>query len=304
MEREELTFPSGGETCAAYLFRPPAAAGDVPCVVMAHGFTGTRDERLPAFAERFAQAGLAALVFDYRHFGASTGEPRQVLDIGRQLEDYRAAIRFARTLTGVDPERIALWGSSFSGGHVLTLTAQDPSIAAAVVQVPFADGIPTVRLAPLRNALRGTLLGIADRAGALVGRPPVRIPVIGAPGTFAVMTAPEAKPGFEAIVPPGSLWRNEVAARIMLRVGTYRPLAGADRIACPLLVCVAERDETAPPAPGIRAAERAPRGELKLYPYGHFEVYVGEPFEQVVADQVEFLARQVRPAPAPTAATA
>jgi fermentation-respiration switch protein FrsA (DUF1100 family) len=78
---------------------------------------GARDQRLDAFAERFARAGLAALVFDYRHFGDSQGEPRQLLDIGRQLADWRAAIGYARTVDGIDPARIALWGSSFSGGH-------------------------------------------------------------------------------------------------------------------------------------------------------------------------------------------
>ena len=213
--------------------------------------------------------------------------------IGRQQDDYRAAISFARTLSGIDAQRIALWGSSFSGGHVLALAAEDHTLAAVVAQVPFADGIPTVRAAAPVNALRGTALGIADQAAALAGRPPVTMPAVGDPGTFAVMTAPEARPGFEAIVGPGSRWRNEVAARIMLRVAAYRPVARANRIACPLLVCVGEHDETTPPAPAIKAAERAPHGELKVYPYGHFDVYVGAPFERVVADQVEFLERHL-----------
>src|SRR3954447_9811523 len=120
-EREDVTFPSAGERCAAYLYRPEGAAGDVPCVVMAHGFSATRDDGLPAYAEAFAAAGIAALVFDYRHFGASTGTPRQLLDVGKQHEDYRAAIAYARAMGGIDPQRIALWGSSFSGGHVIAI---------------------------------------------------------------------------------------------------------------------------------------------------------------------------------------
>jgi pimeloyl-ACP methyl ester carboxylesterase len=102
------------------------------------------------------------------------------------------------------------------------------------------------------------------------------------------MTEPDTQPGFDAIVPPGSPWRNEVAARIMLRVATYRPERVAPRVACPLLVCVCERDTTTPPAAAIRMAERAPRGELVRYPIGHFDVYVGEGFERAVADQTAF----------------
>ena len=131
-EREDLTFPSGEDTCAAWLYRPDGVAGPVPCVVMAHGFTATRGDRLPAYAERFAAAGLAVLLFDYRHFGDSTGAPRQLLDIGRQQADYRAAVAFARTLEGIDAQRIALFGTSFSGGHVVAVAAKDPSIAAVV----------------------------------------------------------------------------------------------------------------------------------------------------------------------------
>jgi len=98
----------------------------------------SRDARLDAYAERFVAAGLAALVFDYRHFGASAGHPRQLMDIDRQLGDWRAAIAYARSLPGIDPDRIALWGTSFSGGHVAALAAADPRIAAAISQVPYS----------------------------------------------------------------------------------------------------------------------------------------------------------------------
>ncbi|QEC49637.1 alpha/beta fold hydrolase [Baekduia soli] len=288
-----MTFPSGDERCAAYVYRPEAAAGDVPCVVMAHGFSATRDDALPAFAERFAAAGMAVVLFDYRHFGRSTGEPRQLLDIGRQQDDYRAALRFARGLPGIDAARIALWGTSFSGGHVLALAAEDHDLAAAVAQVPFCDGIPTLLTVPLRNILRGTAYAIADVLVGLTGRRAVTIPAVGEPGSFAVMTAAEAAPGFAAITAPASRWSNAVAARIMFHVPAYRPGTRADRITCPLLVCVADRDETTPPGPAVAAAQRAPRGELRRYPFGHFDAYVGEGFERVVADELEFLVRRL-----------
>lgn len=293
--RSDVTFPSGGERCAAYLYPPDGgldAGAPVGCVVMAHGFSATRDDGLPAYASAFAAAGFAALVFDYRHFGSSSGEPRQLLDIGRQLNDYRAAVAFARSTSGVDPDRIALWGSSFSGGHVLAVAARDPRIAAVVSQAPYVDSIPTLRLVPPRNILRGTAEGIYDAVGSLLGRPAHYLPAVAPPGGFAMMTAPQAVPGFAAIAPHGSRWENRVAARIMLSIGLYRPIRHAAKLAVPLLVSACDADQITPPGPAIAAAERAPRGELKRYPYGHFDIY-SDP--QARTDQVEFLTRHLSP---------
>ena len=140
----EVFFTSGGIPCAADLYQPDGAAGTMPCVVIGHGFSGTKG-LARVYAERFATAGFAVLVFDYRHFGASGGEPRQLVDVGRQREDYHAAVRFARTLSGIDPERIALWGTSLSGGHVIAVAADDPRIAAVVAQLPLIDARRTGR---------------------------------------------------------------------------------------------------------------------------------------------------------------
>src|SRR3712207_3531628 len=117
MPREDVSFESGGTRCAAWLYRPHGG-GPHPAIVMGHGPGGVRHMRLDAYAERFSAAGFVVLLFDYRHWGDSAGEPRQLLDIGRQLDDWRAAFRFARALDGVDVERVALWGTSFAGGHV------------------------------------------------------------------------------------------------------------------------------------------------------------------------------------------
>ena len=291
MDRTDATFSSAGTRCAAWLYRPAGDAGPTPCVVMAHGFTGTRGDRLDAYAERFAQAGMAALVFDYRHFGDSDGEPRQLLDIGRQLADWQAAVAVARTLDGIDPERIALWGTSFSGGHVVATAAGDPRVAAVVAQAPFADGLATLLAADRRSAAKVTVAAVADQAAGLLGRPPVLRPAVGEPGSAAAMTSPDAEPGFRAIASPA--WRNEFSPRVMLRVGLYRPGRKAGALRCPLLVCVADDDAITPPAPAVRMAEVAPRGELRRYPIGHFDIYTGAEFEAAVADQTEFLVRHV-----------
>jgi fermentation-respiration switch protein FrsA (DUF1100 family) len=292
VQRSELQFPSRAESCAATLHRPD---GDehVPCIVMAHGFSSTRSERLDAYGERFAAAGYAALVFDYRHFGDSGGQPRQLVHIGHQLEDYRAAVEFARSLEAVDPDRIVLWGTSFSGGHVLKLAAEDHTIAATIAQTPFTGGAAAMKEIDFKTVLRGTAYGVADLAGSLFGREPILVPAVGPPGTFAVMTEPGAAQGQQDLVGENSRWRNEVAARIALTGGTYRPAAQAHRIARPLLVCVATADQTTPPEPALKVVQRAPRGELREYACGHFDIYDGEWFEQMVADEIEFLGRRL-----------
>ena len=296
MQREDVEFRSGADRCAAWLYRPDGdGSSDAPCVVLAHGWSGIREARLDAFAERFAAAGMAALAFDYRHFGASGGEPRQLLDIGRQLEDWEAALAYARSLDGVDPDRVAVWGSSFGGGHAISVAAADQRVAAAVAQVPFVDGRANLpRLGP-RHALRLTAEGIRDQVGALLGRPPHMIASVGPPGSLAVMNTPDAEPGFRRLIPDGVDWPNEAAARIALRVASYRPIRSASDVSCPLLVVIAEDDAITPPDLAESAAGLAPRGELVRYPgAGHFDVYVGELFERVVADQVDFLTRHLR----------
>jgi dienelactone hydrolase len=252
-----------------------------------------REARLGAYAERFAAAGFAALVFDYRHFGDSGGEPRQLLDIGRQLDDWRAAIAFARNLPEVDRSRVAAWGSSFSGGHVMVIAAEDKELAAAVSQAPFVDGLWALRAAGAANVARLTVAGLRDELARLRGGRPSMVPIVGAPGTLAVMTSPDALPGYEAMFEPGVEWSNEVAGRIALRVGLYRPGARAASIGCPWLVQIAEGDAVTPPRPAVAAAARAPRSQVRRYPGGHFDVYRGGGFERAVGDQVEFLERTV-----------
>ena len=260
---------------------------------MAHGFAATRHDGLAPYAERFAEAGLAVLLFDYRHFGDSEGEPRQLLDITLQHEDYRAAIAYARSRSEVDPARIALFGSSFSGGHVVHLAARDPSIAAVVSQAPFMDGLVQVRRIPLGPLTKATGLGVRDEIAALRRRPPVTMPALGRPGEAAAMTSPSSYDGYLSIVGEESKWRNDITARLMLRVAPYRPVKDAQRVSCPLLVCAADHDDLTPPEPAVLCAERAPRGELRRYDADHWSVYKGRTFEAVVADQVEFLARHL-----------
>ena len=288
MERRDAAFDSGGARCAAWLW---ADAEPRPCVVLAHGFGATRIARLDDYAERFAAAGFAALAFDYRHFGDSEGEPRQLLSIPRQLDDWRAAVRFVRSLDGVDPDRVVVWGSSFAGGHVARIAAEDARLAGAISQVPFTDGPSALRAAGPADCWRLTVAGLRDELAGLRGRDPSTMPIVGPPGRTAAMNSPDAEPGYRAMFPEGTSFRNEVAARVAVRLAIYRPFAAAKRIACPWLVCIADRDAVTPPQPALKGAMRAPRGEVRRYDSGHFDIYRGELFERAVSDQIEFAGR-------------
>lgn len=293
-QRQELHFRSGDGQCAAWLLRPhPVDSESVPLVLMAHGFTATREDGLIQYARRFAEHGIASLAFDYRGFGDSQGGERQVLNIGRELEDLNAAIDFGHTLEGVDPGRIGLWGSSFGGGMVLAAAARRHSLACAIVQVPFTGGIQAITSMPPRTALRLGVEAVRDLRAHRTGRPRVMVPAAGVPGSLAVMSSPDALPGFESIVPTGSRHVNAVAAGIGLSALGWRPGAKARSIACPLLVQVADRDAITPPGPAARVAATAPKGELRRYDCGHFDVYSEPWFDRVATDQVEFLSRHL-----------
>ncbi|MBP1823273.1 alpha/beta hydrolase [Mycobacterium sp. OAE908] len=291
-KRLDVEFTSEGTTCRAWLYLPTSRQR-APVIVMAHGFGGIREMRLDAFAERFCDAGYACLVFDYRHFGASDGQPRQLLDINRQLADWSAAIAFARTRPDVDTSRIILWGSSFSGGHVITTASREPDITAAIAQCPFSDGIASVLAMDRWTGLKVFARGVADALAGVVGKGPILLPIVGTPGSTAVMTAPDAQPAMLRMVPPGASWRNEVAARVALQVVRYRPGRNAKNVPCPLLLCVCSGDSVAPAAITSREGRKAPQGEIQLYPEGHFDIYDGEPFERVIVDEIDFLHRHV-----------
>lgn len=290
--RSDISFESSGQLCRGWLYLP-AAAGPHPVIVMAHGFGAVKEMGLDAYAERFAAAGYACLVFDYRHFGASDGEPRQLLDIESQLQDWAAAIAFARAHDDLDPERVALWGTSFAGGHALVAGARDGRVAAVISQCPFTDGRASVRVMEFRVLLRVSWLALRDAVGSLFGRAPVLVPSAGEPGSIAMMTAPDVVPGYLGLVPEGFAFRNEVAARIALHVLFYRPGRSAAKLQCPVLFCVCDTDSVAPAGSTLRHAAKAPRSEIKRYPEGHFDIYLGEPFERVTADQLEFLQRRL-----------
>lgn len=270
-----------------------AGPGGRPCVVMAHGLGATRDCGLSGFSSNFAEAGADVVVFDYRHFGESSGEPRQLVSPRKQARDYHAAVRHARSLPGVDPDRIIVWGCSLSGGHVVRVAAEDPRIFAAISMTPAVSGPATVahllKSRSPRELLALMEYGIADGIAALRRRPPVLAPLAGRPGDAAVLSSPGAMESMLAIA--GPTWRNEFAARLLLSVPAFRPGAYARRVQCPVLMQIADNDQLAPPQAANRTAARL-GATTHHYPCDHFDIYTGAEFHEPVArHQAEFLHR-------------
>lgn len=304
VERRKVRFASGGTECAAWHY--PGSNGG--CVIMAGGFAVTKEPGTDRFARRFHEAGFSVLAFDYRGLGESGGEPRQVIRLRDELADWQAAIGCAEALPEVDPERIAIWGFSLSGGHVVRVAARNPRLAAAIAQMPAADGRAGVLAASRHQKplamLRLTGRGVLDALGGLVGRRPLLVPLVGPPGTVALLTTPDSQEGGAVLNPDDRypLWRQEVAARSALGVGFYRPVRDAGRIWFPLQVIVCDEDRTAPAQSGLDLAARAPRSELVRVPGGHYAPFTAA-HDHTVSAELSFLRHHLLP-PADGKATA
>jgi fermentation-respiration switch protein FrsA (DUF1100 family) len=284
MDRRDVEFDAEGVTLRGW-FYPAADAdgaavdGPAATVVMSHGFSAVKEMYLDSFAEVFAAAGLNALVYDNRSFGASDGEPRQEIDPWAQVRDYRHAITYAIGLPEVDAARIGIWGSSYSGGHVLMVGAIDRRVKAVVAQVPMVSGHDNVRalvradlIAGFRSAFEG------DRQNRYSGGAPAMVPVVSEnPMVAAALPTADSWQWFtETAADRAPSWRNEVTVRSVEMFTEYEPATYLPWISpTPLLMLVAREDHLTPAELAIAAFQRAnePR-KLMIMPGGHFDAYV------------------------------
>ncbi|MFQ6397690.1 alpha/beta hydrolase [Nocardia sp. KC 131] len=293
-ERMKVRFASDGTECVAWHY--PGTNG--ACVVMAAGGAVTKEPGTDRFARRFHADGFTVLAFDYRHLGESGGQPRQVIRMNEQLADLEAAIAYASKLPGVDPHRVAIWGFSLSGGHLWRAAARNPRLGAVIAQTPLADGLAAANIAgrhqrPLAM-LRFVGRGIVDGLGGLFSRQPLLVPLAGAPGSVALLATPDGRDGDRALNPDNRYpeWQQVIAARTGLRISIYRPGRHASRITSPLLLLVCDQDQTAPPRPAVRAAQRASRAEVVRLPGGHYAPFL-DSHEQAVEVELSFLRRSL-----------
>jgi uncharacterized protein len=292
--RHNIQFDVDGTIIHGWLYLPDQISGTVACVVMSTGFGGTKDCLLEPYAVRFVEAGLAVLTYDYRHFGESEGEPRQVYDVLSQLDDLRAAIIFARSRDEIDAEKIVLWSTSAAGGYGLAIAAEDNKIAAIISQCGAIDHKADSKLYMGREGL-GFFLRLfihaqRDKGRSRFGLSPHTFPIAGKPGTVAMFTAPEACEGYARLMKNSKTFRNEVCARLIVMAHGPDPVEASRKVQCPVLFLACEKDNLAAPDSYKRAAEiLGNKAEVRSYPIGHFDIYEGDYFEKATGEMVAFL---------------
>jgi fermentation-respiration switch protein FrsA (DUF1100 family) len=279
MTRRDIEFDAEGVTLRGWFYPAEGSTEVAPTIVMAHGFSAVKEMYLDKFAEAFAAGGLNALVYDNRNFGDSDGTPRLEIDPWAQVRDYRHAITYAITLPETDASRIGIWGSSYSGGHVLVVGAIDRRVKAVVAQVPLISGYDNVRALVRSDFIDGFREQFdADRLARFQGKEPAMVPVVAEnPLDPAALPTPDSWQWFtETGKNRAPNWKNEVTLRTVEMLGEYNP---GDYIAqispTPLLLLPARNDVLTPSAFAIGAYEQAREPKkLVILPGGHFDAYV------------------------------
>lgn len=300
--RTDVEFEGfGGVTLRGWLYSPedsPEGSGPAPAVVMAHGFSATRHMALAGFAEVFSAAGFAVLVYDHRCLGDSDGEPRQEINPWAQARDYRYALRWLAQQPGIDADRLAVWGSSFSGGEVMVVGAVEPLAKVVVANGPFAGlGTPIdpaeldKRFAELKAALEdesGT--GPADSKDAPIGPMPV-VRTAGDETTAVFLPQPESTEWFLAVGGAGSAWQNTFTLKGLTGAVPFDPAVAVPFLAPkPLLMVVATEDRVASAEVALATFETAQEPkQLTLVEGHHFVPYSGAGLEQSSAAARDFL---------------
>lgn len=279
MARRDIEFDAEGVVLRGWFYTADSVGGAGPTVVMAHGFSAVKEMYLDSFAEVFAAAGLNARVFDSRNFGASGGEPRQEIDPWTQVRDYRHAVTYATPLSEADATQIGVWGSSYSGGHVLVVGAIDRRVKAVVAQVPLISGHDNMRALVRADFIAGFRGMVdADRLARFRGEPPAMVPVVDedplAPS--ALPTADSWQWFSETGRTRAPSWRNEITLRSVEMFTEYEPVSYLPYISpTPLLLMPARGDHLVPSEITIAAYElaREPK-RLQILPGGQFDAYV------------------------------
>lgn len=297
--REDIAFEAEGDTLRGWLYTPDDADGPVPTIVMAHGFSAVKEMYLDKFAEAFTDVGLGAVVFDNRNFGGSEGKPRYEIDPWQQVRDYRHAITYATTRDEVDADRIGVWGTSYSGGHVLVVGAFDTRVACVVSQVPLIDGFHNFRRL-VRADIEGDLREQfnQDRLARFQGEEPATLPVVSEDllGDAALPTQDSYEWFMDTAETRAPNWENEVTLRTMELLSEYAPINYIERISpTPLLMIIAEGDHLAVADAAFEAYRQAHEPKkLVTLDGGHFEAYV-EAFDESSTAAQDWFVEHLQP---------
>jgi uncharacterized protein len=288
--RRDVTFLSKGLKCSGWLFLPDdlTPGRKAPAIIMAHGFSGTKDVYLSNYAVPFAEAGFVTLAFDYRYMGASEGEPRcQQLPWDNQ-EDYRNAITWLSRQPEVDPERIGLWGTSYSGAHVVQVAAFDRRVKAVVSQASGTlGGLDAFGALLGREALNGLLAALLRaRLASYPDGPATYIPVAAPPGQPASMNDPDMYEFFMKAQAECPLWQNRTTTETMEKMLEADLTMARTMVApIPILVVTCTKDAMIPLA--LVHEKLASMGEPKKLvelDCKHHEIYNTQPYVSQAVD--------------------
>ena len=284
---EEVWFPCSGVRCHGLLYKPkePKRVG----LVMAMGFGMVKEAHADDYAPYFAENGITVLAFDYRRFGKSEGEPRQALYPMDQVADYRCAINWLQGSGLVDRDKVCVWGTSFSGGHVLTLLAfPQPGVACGVAQVP---NVYSYRTALHYFGSLEPVLYLAEqgRSSCCSGKP-AYISIVSESGEPAVLMTEEARRYYLEKARTLDTFKNMITVDSIDRVLAYNPGDYAHLIRKPILIITASRDQTTPPSLAREVASRIP-GPVELIEYdaGHFDIYTPPLLDEARSREAEFI---------------
>jgi len=298
--RKNVSINLGGTKISAWLYLPENKSIPVPCVIMSHGFGGTKGVILEKYALRYRKEGLAVITYDFRHFGESGGVPRQLYSQAYQIEDLKAVIKYVRGRKEINPDKIALWGTSAAGGYGLLIAARDKRIACIVGQCPSldheADGQLYLKQMGFGHFLRLIMHAQRDKGRSRFGLSDHMIPIVGKPGTFAFQSSPGAFDGYSRFastsIQPG--FQNKICARILFMPEAGNPIAAARDVRSPVLLQISKKDNWAPPEAAYATAKILGKyAEVKEYPTGHFGIYYGKHYDKAVVDQINFFKKHL-----------
>ncbi|KIK52116.1 hypothetical protein GYMLUDRAFT_251470 [Collybiopsis luxurians FD-317 M1] len=295
-DKATVKIPSArsGWDLDAWLYTPTStvAQSPYPVVISANGFGLCKMHGLSSYAEAFASAGYACIIFDYRRWGLSDGNRRNSVYISEQLEDYRTVFHWARKNPAFDADKVVLWGFSFAGGHVLTLSAE----LGALVKATISQSPHLGRSLPFYltvNYFKLWLYGLLDLVKQMSGLSPSYIPIVARPGELAAVSRAHALEGFLSVT-KGSNFDNRVSASTFFRVPLYKPIRTAHLIKCPVLLVAPKNDQSRPAKETIGASAIIPNSTVLHLSGGHFDMFRGGvDFELSVRSQIEFLRTHV-----------
>lgn len=283
--KKDISFKTeDGTALAGWFFAGQNINGSIPTIIMCHGFSATKEMYLQGFAETFQAAGMNVMIYDNRNLGDSAGFPRGEIDPEQQIRDFRDAITYAQSRDDVDADQIGIWGSSYSGAHVLVVAARDRRVKCVVSQVPLVHGLENARRLVRSDHWSGLRAGfVADRQGRLSGKDPLTLPVIGENFGDPCALPTEDSHKFFTELPEDKRgrWKNEITLRSMEMFTEYEPGDSIARIApTPLMIVVGRDDHLTPADLTLAAYERAlePK-KLLVLECGHFDAYVGDAFK-------------------------